>query len=159
MSRRREAEKRDIVPDIKYNSVLIAKLINKLMQRGKKSLAEKIVYSAFDLLEKKHNVQGHNAFERALENVRPYLIVKPIRIGGANYQVPVSVEESKAHMLALGWMIEASKKRPEKSMEEKLAHEFWDASNNHGISVKKKEDTHKMAEANRAFAHFNVRKN
>ncbi len=155
MSRRHSAEKREIVPDMKYNSSLLTRFINNVMREGKKSLAEKIVYSAFAKIEKKHKMSAIECFNNAMNNVKPYLEVTSVRVGGANYQVPSQVDERRGYALASRWIINAAKKRSEKSMIDKLTEELFDASNNRGVAVKKKDDTHKMAEANKAFSHFN----
>lgn len=154
MSRRHAAEKREIVPDVKYKSVMIARFINSLMKEGKKALAEKILYHAFNKIEKKHKLDPVEAFNNAMANVRPYLEVKSVRVGGANYQVPSPVSEVRSVALAIRWVIAAAMKRSEKTMIDRLAEEIFEASNSRGSSVKKREDTHKMAEANKAFAHF-----
>jgi small subunit ribosomal protein S7 len=157
MSRRHAAIKREILPDVKYGSLLIAKFINNIMEQGKKELAEKIVYKAFDLLRSKHRVDPFEAFNSALSNVRPHVEVTSVRVGGANYQVPSPVEDRRGYTLASRWLIDAAKKRSG-SMMVKLSEELFEASNNRGVAVKKKDDTHKMAEANKAFAHFGVKK-
>jgi len=157
MSRRHAAVKREILPDVKYGSLLISKFINNIMEQGKKELAEKIVYKAFDLLKSKHRVDPFEAFNTALTNVRPHVEVTSVRVGGANYQVPSPVEERRGYTLASRWIIDAAKKRSG-SMMIKLSEELFEASNNRGVAVKKKDDTHKMAEANKAFAHFGVKK-
>ncbi len=154
MSRRHSAVKRLVSPDAKYNSVLLAKFINNIMKEGKKSVAEKIVYGAFEKVEKKHRAEPFETFNAALNNVRPFLEVVSVRVGGANYQVPSPVDERRGYALACRWIIEYASKRSEKSMVDKVAEELFEASNNRGGSIKKKEDTHKMAEANRAFSHF-----
>ena len=157
MSRRHAAVKREILPDVKYGSLLISKFINNIMEQGKKELAEKIVYKAFDLLKSKHRVDPFEAFNTALTNVRPHVEVTSVRVGGANYQVPSPVEDRRSYTLASRWIIDAAKKRSG-SMMVKLSEELFEASNNRGVAVKKKDDTHKMAEANKAFAHFGVKK-
>jgi small subunit ribosomal protein S7 len=157
MSRRHSAVKREVLPDVKYGSVLIAKFINNIMNQGKKELAEKIVYKAFDLLKSKHRVDPFEAFNSAITNVRPHLEVTSVRVGGANYQVPSPVDDRRGHTLASRWIIDAAKKRSG-SMIIKLSEELFEASNNRGVAVKKREDTHKMAEANKAFAHFSPKK-
>lgn len=158
MSRRHAAEKRVILPDMKYNSPLLARFINNIMKEGKKALAEKIVYSAFDKIERKHRVNPFEAFNNAMNNVKPYLEVTSVRVGGANYQVPSPVDERRGYALASRWIINAASKRSEKMMIDKLAEELFEASNNRGVAIKKREDTHKMAEANKAFAHFSPKK-
>jgi len=157
MSRRHAATKRQVLPDVKYNSVLIAKFVNNIMTQGKKELAEKIVYKAFDAIKNKHRVDPLEAFNTALSNVRPHLEVTSVRVGGANYQVPSPVDDRRGYALASRWLIDAAKRRSG-SMITKLAEEIFEASNNRGVAIKKKEDTHKMAEANKAFAHFGVKK-
>jgi small subunit ribosomal protein S7 len=154
MSRRKSAEQRVVLPDPKYNNILVAKFINGLMQRGKKSVAEKIFYSALDSIESKTKKSGLEVFEKAVENVKPILEVRSRRVGGATYQVPIEVRLNRKQALALRWIIAFAKARPGKSMAEKLADELISASNKEGSSMKKREDTHKMAEANKAFAHF-----
>jgi small subunit ribosomal protein S7 len=157
MSRRHAAIKRQILPDVKYGSLFVAKFINNIMEQGKKELAEKIVYKAFDLLKSKHRVDPFEAFNTALTNVRPHLEVASVRVGGANYQVPKPVDDVRGFTLACRWLIDAAGKRSG-SMITKLSEELFEASNNRGVAVKKKDDTHKMAEANKAFAHFGVKK-
>ena len=154
MSRRKSAEQRTVLPDPKYKSVLVTKFINGLMQRGKKSVAEKIFYTALDSVESKTKKSSLEIFEKAIENVKPILEVRSRRVGGATYQIPVEVRFNRKQALALRWIIAFAKARPGKSMAEKLADELIAASNKEGSSMKKREDTHKMAEANKAFAHF-----
>lgn len=154
MSRRHAAEKRSVNPDTKYKSVLLSKFINKIMEDGKKALAEKIVYGAFERVEKKHSVEAFKTFNDCINNVKPYVEVKSVRVGGANYQVPSPVDERRGFALATRWVIDAAKKRSGRSMIEKLSEELFEAANNRGVAVKKREDTHKMADANKAFAHF-----
>lgn len=137
-----------------YSSLLVARLINVVMRRGKKSLAQRIVYSAFKIVEEKVKKDGFSVFQEAVNNVRPRLAVKPRRIGGATYQVPMEVKKDRSIFLALKWIVSNAKARKGKPMEEKLAQELIDAFNNTGASIKKKQDTHKMAEANKAFAHY-----
>ncbi len=158
MSRRHAAEKRVILPDMRYNSPLVARFINNVMKQGKKALAEKIVYSAFNKIEKKHRVNPLEAFNNALNNVKPYLEVTSVRVGGANYQVPSPVDERRGYALAIRWIIIAANKRSEKMIIDKLAEELFEASNNRGGANKMREDTHKMAESNKAFAHFSPKK-
>ncbi|WPY00447.1 30S ribosomal protein S7 [Candidatus Trichorickettsia mobilis] len=158
MSRRHAAEKRVILPDMKYNSVLLARFINNVMQEGKKALAEKIVYGALNRIEKKHRADPFETFNNAMHNVKPYLEVTSVRVGGANYQVPSPVDERRGYALACRWIIAASVKRSEKAMIDKLSEELFDAANHRGGAMKKREDTHKMAEANKAFSHFSSRK-
>ncbi len=154
MPRRGSPPRREIPPDIKYNSVLVSKLINKVMKNGKKSVAEWIVYSAFDIIREKTKRNPLEVFEQAVQNAAPVLEVRPRRVGGATYQVPIEVPEHRRISLALRWLVQYARQRQGKSMAEKLAAELIDAANNVGATIKKKEDTHKMAEANRAFAHF-----
>jgi len=154
MSRRRAAEKRIVIPDHKFKDVVLTKFMNRIMIDGKKSASEKIVYGAFDILSKKTDKSPIDFFHEALNNVKPSLEVRSRRVGGATYQVPVEVRNERAQALAIRWIVDSSRKRNEKSMVERLAQEFVDANESKGASVKKKEDTHKMAEANRAFAHY-----
>ena len=154
MPRRREVPERPIIPDPKYSSKLVAKFINSVMHDGKKSLAESILYDAFDIIEEKTKNSPLKLFENAVENVRPLIEVKSRRVGGSTYQVPTEIRPSRRTALGIRWIISYARQRPEKSMANKLASELMDAANNRGASVKKKEDTHKMAEANKAFAHF-----
>ena len=154
MPRRREVAERPIIPDSKYNSKLVAKFINSVMHDGKKSLAESILYDAFDIIEEKTKNSPLILFENAVENVRPLIEVKSRRVGGSTYQVPTEIRPSRRTALGIRWIISYARQRPEKSMASKLAAELMDAANNRGATVKKKEDTHKMAEANKAFAHF-----
>jgi len=155
MARRRHAEQRDILPDPRYNSVLVTRFVNCVMRRGKKSTAERAFYGALDLIgQRVKDAEPLEVFLRAVENVKPVLEVKSRRVGGANYQVPVEVRPERRASLAIRWMIQSAKSRSEKTMRERLASELIDAFNNTGIAVKKKEDTHRMAEANRAFAHY-----
>jgi small subunit ribosomal protein S7 len=146
--------KREITPDPVFNSVAAAKFINQVMRRGEKTVAQKIVYGSFDIIKEKTKREPLEIFDSALNNVKPLLEVKPKRIGGATYQVPRQVPEGRAETLAMRWIIKAAKFKKGKSMKEKLAGELIEAANNTGAAVKKKEDTHRMAEANRAFAHF-----
>ncbi len=154
MPRRRVAEKREILPDPKYNSKVLSKFINAIMQDGKKSIAERICYGAFDILKDKTGEDPLKVFKAALENVKPVVEVRPRRVGGATYQVPVEVRANRRLALAFRWIRDNARKRPERTMTQRLAGELLDAYNNTGASVKKREDTHKMAEANRAFAHY-----
>ncbi|MFK7974125.1 MAG: 30S ribosomal protein S7 [Rickettsiaceae bacterium] len=154
MSRRHAAEKRLVKPDSKYKSVLLSKFINNVMQSGKKALAERLVYGAFGKVEKKHAADPFQTFNDCINNVKPYVEVKSVRVGGANYQVPSPVDERRGYALAMRWVIDAAQKRSGRSMIEKLAEEFFDAANNRGVAIKKRDDTHKMAEANKAFSHF-----
>ncbi len=153
MPRRKKVVKREITPDSKYKNEFVAKLINCIMYEGRKSTAESIVYDAFQMMEK----QGKEplaAFKNAVDNVKPLLELKTRRIGGANYQIPVEVNPDRSTSLAVRWIIEAARARKEKSMQERLANEIMSAINNQGGAIKKKDDTHKMAEANKAFAHY-----
>ena len=152
--RRGNVPKREILPDPVYNSVLVTKLINSVMLDGKKGVAQKIVYGAFDRMEKKANKPAIEVFETAMNNIMPVLEVKAKRIGGATYQVPLEVKPERRQALALRWITNFSRARGEKTQEERLANELMDAANNTGASVKRKEDMHKMAEANKAFAHY-----
>ena len=154
MSRRRVAAKRIILPDPKYSDQTVAKFINVVMRRGKKSIAEKIVYGALDQMAVKGQSEPLEAFKQALENVRPKVEVKSRRVGGATYQVPVEVRADRRTALAMRWLVDAARKRGEKSLGLRLAGEIMDALENRGSAVKKREETHRMAEANRAFAHY-----
>jgi small subunit ribosomal protein S7 len=152
--RRRQAPKRYVLPDPVYNSMVVTKFINGLMRRGKRSIAEKIFYTSMDIIEKKTGNKGHDVFKKALDNVKPVLEVRSRRVGGATYQVPVEIRSERRQALAIRWIIGFTKARSEKTMAERLAAELTAAFNNDGSSIKKKEDTHRMAEANKAFAHF-----
>ena len=152
--RKRRAVKRDVLPDPIYNSKLVTKLINTIMIDGKKGTAQTILYEAFDLVKEKTNQDPNEVFEKAMENIKPALEVKSRRVGGANYQVPVEVRPDRARALALRWLVQYAKSRGGHSMAENLANEIIDASNGVGAAVKKREDTHRMAEANKAFAHY-----
>jgi small subunit ribosomal protein S7 len=154
MPRRREVLKRTILPDPKFGSEMLAKFVNIVMERGKKSVAEKIVYGALDHIAERTKSDPMERLEQALENVRPVVEVKSRRVGGATYQVPVEVRAVRRTSLAMRWLIDASCKRNEKSMARRLAGELMDAADNRGAAVKKREDTHRMAEANKAFAHY-----
>jgi small subunit ribosomal protein S7 len=154
MPRRREVKKREILSDPKYHEALIAKFMNGIMRRGKKSLAESIFYHALDLIKDRTHQDPIKTFSQAMDNVKPLIEVRPRRVGGATYQVPVEVRPSRKIALSIRWIIGYAKQRSEKTMEEKLAGELIDAANNRGAAIKKKEDTHKMAEANKAFAHY-----
>src|SRR4030042_3515674 len=154
MPRRRVADKRDILPDPKFNSKIVSKFVNALMESGKKSTAERNCYGAFDILQQKTGNDPLKVFKTALENAKPVLEVKPRRVGGATYQVPVEIRPHRRNALAFRWLINYSRARSEKTMPEKLAGELLDAFNNTGSSIKKKEDTHKMAEANKRFAPY-----
>lgn len=152
--RKKQAPKRDVLADPIYNSKVVTKLINHIMQDGKKGTAQKIIYEAFDIIKEKTNEEPMKVFEKAMANIKPVLEVKSRRVGGANYQVPVEVKPARAQALAFRWLAQYARLRPGHSMAENLANEIIDASNGIGASVKKKEDTHKMAEANKAFAHY-----
>lgn len=154
MSRRRVATKREIIPDPRYGSIMLTKFMNMIMESGKKSVAEGIVYGALDVIEKKGNGEPLDVLSKALENVQPRVEVKSRRVGGATYQVPVEVRPSRRMALAMRWLIDASRKRNERSMSSKLAGELMDAFENRGSAAKKREDTHRMAEANKAFSHY-----
>jgi small subunit ribosomal protein S7 len=154
MPRRRVAEKREVLPDPKYNSKVVSKFMSAIMQDGKKSTAEGICYGAFDVIREKTGNDPLKVFKTALENVKPQVEVKARRVGGATYQVPVEIRPQRRMALASRWLINYSRGRSEKTMRERLAGELLDAFNNTGSSIKKKEDTHKMAEANKAFAHY-----
>ena len=154
MPRRREIPKREVLPDPKYTSQDVSKFINVLMTGGKKSVAERIIYGALDQLRKKSNREPLEVFTQALNNVKPMVEVKSRRVGGATYQVPVEVRSARRQTLAMRWVIEAAQARSEKSMAQRLAAELLDASENRGSAVRKREDTHRMAEANKAFAHY-----
>ena len=154
MSRRRAAEKRIVIPDHKFKDVVLTKFMNRIMIDGKKSISEKIVYGAFDLVSKKTDKEPIDFFHEALNNVKPSLEVRSRRVGGATYQVPVEVKAKRAQALALRWIMDATRKRKNKTMADKLYAEILDASQNKGSAIKKREDTHKMAESNKAFAHF-----
>ena len=154
MSRRKSSVKRTILPDARYDSQTVSKFINVLMYQGRKSTAERIFYDAMDLVENRTSQPGVNVFKQALTNLKPVVEVKSRRVGGATYQVPVEVRQDRRVALAMRWLIDYSRNRGEKTMREKLAGEIIDAANNRGNAVKKREDTHKMAEANKAFAHY-----
>ena len=154
MSRRHAAEKREVLPDPKFGDLVVTKFINSLMIHGKKSIAERILYSAFDRMQDKAKADPLNMFHEALGNVRPALEVRSRRVGGATYQVPVEVRSTRAQALAIRWLIDMARKRNENTMEERLSGELMDAANNRGAAVKKREDTHRMAEANKAFSHY-----
>ena len=154
MSRRHAAEKRVILPDAKYGDLVLAKFINCLMYNGKKSVAEQTVYSALDDIARRSGQDAVKVFREALDNVKPSVEVRSRRVGGATYQVPIEVRPVRRQALAIRWLIEIARKRPEHTMKERLSHELLDAANNRGTAVKKREDTHRMAEANKAFAHY-----
>ena len=154
MPRRAAAVRREVTPDAKYNNRLVTQLINKVLLDGKKSLAEDIVYGAFDLVEQKTKQEALTVFKKAMDNIRPTLEVKPKRVGGATYQVPMEVNSRRANQLAIRWIVDFSRKRREHTMKERLAAELMDASEGTGASVKRREDLYKMAESNRAFSHY-----
>lgn len=154
MSRRHAAEKRQVLPDPKYGDLVITKFVNSLMFHGKKSIGENIVYSALEEIENKAKTDPVKLFHEALDNVKPSVEVRSRRVGGATYQVPVEVRAERAQALAIRWLISNARKRSERTMKERLSGELLDAANNRGNSVKKREDTHKMAEANKAFSHY-----
>jgi len=154
MSRRREIPKRDVLPDPKYGDKIVSKFVCRLMLDGKKSAAEKILYSAFDIVEERAKEEPLQIFKKAIENVRPAVEVKSRRVGGATYQVPVEVRPSRRSALGMKWLVGFARDRSEKTMRERLAGELLDAANGRGGAFKKKEDTHRMAEANKAFAHY-----
>ena len=154
MSRRRVAEKTTILPDPKYGDMVLAKFINIIMRSGKKSIAEKIVYGALNKINDKGSTEPLEIFNKALENIKPVVEVKSRRVGGATYQIPVEVKTARSMTLAMRWIVDAAKNRNEKDMGSRLAGELLDASENRGTAIKKREDTHRMAEANKAFSHF-----
>ncbi|MGD0274909.1 MAG: 30S ribosomal protein S7 [Syntrophales bacterium] len=154
MPRRREVAKREILPDPKFQNKLVAKFINSLMKRGKKSVAESILYGAFDIIEKRIKESPVEVFEKAVNNVKPIIEVKSRRVGGSTYQVPTEVPTTRRLALGIRWLILHATERTEKTMREKLAGELIDAANNRGAAIKKRESVHKMAEANKAFAHY-----
>jgi small subunit ribosomal protein S7 len=154
MSRRNRPEKREVIPDPRYHNELVSRLVNKLMYSGKKATAERIVYGAMDNLETRAKKPALEVLEQAIRNATPIIEVRPRRVGGATYQVPMEIREDRRLALALRWLLQSARKRPGKSMIDKLSGELMDAFQNQGNTVKKKEDTHKMADANRAFAHY-----
>jgi len=154
MSRRHRAEKREVLPDPKFGDRVLSKFMNSLMYQGKKSVAEGVVYSALETIEKKTSQDPIKVFREALDNVRPAIEVRSRRVGGATYQVPVEVRHERSQALAIRWLIGAARARSEYTMIERLSNELLDAANNRGSAVKKREDTHRMAEANRAFSHY-----
>ena len=154
MPRRREVTKREIIPDPKYNNKMVAQFVNNLLKQGKKSTAESILYGAFDIIEKRVKEPPVDVFEKALSNVKPVIEVKSRRVGGSTYQVPVEVRPSRRQTLGIRWLVEFARKRSGHTMSERLAGEIMEAANNTGSAVKRREDTHRMAEANRAFAHY-----
>ena len=154
MSRRHSAEKREIIPDPKFHDIVVTKFMNSIMYEGKKSVAEQIVYGAFEIIEGKMKADPLPVFKTALDNVAPAIEVRSRRVGGATYQVPVEVRHERRQALAIRWLITAARGRNDKTMVERLSAELMDAANNRGNAVKKREDTHRMAEANRAFSHY-----
>jgi small subunit ribosomal protein S7 len=154
VARRRRAPKRKIAPDYKYHSILVSKVINNLMKDGKKTVAEKIFYGSIDLITERSGTDGIEVFNKAINNIKPMVEVRPRRVGGATYQVPVEVRPDRRVSLAIKWLIQAARKRGEYTMKDRLSNEIIAASRKEGAAYKKKEDTHKMAEANKAFAHF-----
>jgi small subunit ribosomal protein S7 len=156
MPRRYRPEKRDVEPDLRHNSINVSMFVNRLMRDGKKSVALRVLYKSFDLIEERAKRPSIDVFEQALNNVRPQVEVRPRRVGGATYQVPIPVDHSRQDTLAMRWLLNAARNRNGRSMAEKLASEFMDAANNQGTAVKRRDDAHRMAEANRAFSHFRV---
>lgn len=154
MPRRGRYEKHELLPDARYNSLVVARFINKMMERGKKGLAERIMYDTIEELERRAKRPGIEVFDQAMRNATPVIEVKPRRVGGATYQVPVEIKGDRRQSLAMRWIIGAARKRTGKSMSDRLAAELMDAANNVGTTIKRREDTHKMAEANRAFSHY-----
>jgi small subunit ribosomal protein S7 len=154
MSRKRKAPKKVLVVDSKYKSAIVPKLINSIMYDGKKTIAEKIVYDAIEKIKSKSKDEPISVFNEAINNIRPTIEVKSRRVGGATYQIPIEVKAKRSQTLALRWLIEASRKRKDKKMSDKIFNEIYDAYQNKGSAIKKKDDTHKMAESNKAFAHF-----
>jgi len=154
MSRRHSAEKREVLPDAKYGDIVLTKFMNSLMYDGKKSAAEQIVYGALEVIEKKTKNDALKVFRDALDNVKPAIEVRSRRVGGATYQVPVEVRPDRRQALAIRWIIDMARSRSEKTMQDRLSAELMDAANNRGAAVKKREDTHRMAEANKAFSHY-----
>jgi small subunit ribosomal protein S7 len=154
--RRSKPEKREILPDVRYNSVDVQAFINSVMKNGKKSLATRLVYDAFEIMEKRANRNGLEVFDQAMKNVSPVMEVKPRRVGGATYQIPMEVPPDRRFTLATRWLLSAARSRSGKSFSENLAAELIDAANNTGSAIRKREETHKMAEANRAFSHYRV---
>ncbi len=156
MSRRIRPEKREIQPDLRYDSLHVSMFVNRLMYDGKKSVAQGLIYDSFDMIEERVGRPGLDVFEQALQNVMPQIEVRPRRVGGATYQVPIPVEPYRQVSLAMRWLLTAARNRGGQTMADKLANEFIDAANNQGSAVKKRDDTHRMAEANRAFSHFRI---
>jgi len=156
MSRRNKPDRREIIPDVRYGNVQVSNFINYVMRSGKKSLATRMVYDAFDMVEERTKRSGLEIFEQAMKNVAPVMEVKPRRVGGATYQIPMEVPTFRRFALASRWILQAARSRSGKSFPEKLAAELLDASNNTGTAIRKREESHKMAEANRAFSHYRV---
>ncbi len=154
MPRRRAAEKRDVLPDAKYGDVVLAKFMNCLMLQGKKSVAERIVYGALETIDRRGGQDGVRVFHEALDNVKPMVEVRSRRVGGATYQVPIEVRQTRRQALAIRWIIDSARKRSEFTMADRLSNELQDAANGRGAAVKKREDIHRMAEANKAFSHY-----
>jgi small subunit ribosomal protein S7 len=154
MPRRYRPEKRTVEPDLRYNNMHVSMFVNRLMRDGKKSTAQHVLYDSFDLIEQRMNRPPIEVFEEALDNVKPQVEVKPRRVGGATYQVPIPVDARRQVVLAMRWILQAARNRGGRSMAEKLAAEFMDAAGNQGTAIKRRDDTHRMAEANRAFSHF-----
>jgi small subunit ribosomal protein S7 len=154
MPRKGPAPRRDILPDPKYRDLVVTKFVNMMMDGGKKGTAERILYGALDILGKRTGEESLETFRRALDNVKPIVEVRSRRVGGATYQVPIEVRTNRRNSLAMRWLVQSARSRPEKNMREKLAGELFEASQNRGGAVKKREDTHRMAEANKAFAHY-----
>lgn len=154
MPRRAKIERRKVGPDPRYGSEVVSRFINRIMERGKKGVAERIVYDAFAIMEERTGRDPLELFQQAILNAKPVIEVKPRRVGGATYQVPVQVEENRRESLAMRWLLQAARARPGKTMSEKLANELIDAFNNTGAAIKRREDTHRMADANKAFAHY-----
>ncbi|MBW7959583.1 MAG: 30S ribosomal protein S7 [Anaerolineae bacterium] len=156
MSRRFRPEKREIQPDLRYDNLHVSMFVNRLMYDGKKSVAQSLIYDSFDMIEERAGRPGVEVFEQALQNVMPQIEVRPRRVGGATYQVPIPVEPYRQVSLAMRWLLSAARNRGGQTMADKLASEFMDAANNQGAAVKRRDDTHRMAEANRAFSHFRI---
>jgi small subunit ribosomal protein S7 len=154
MPRRYRPEKRTVEPDLRYNNMHVSMFVNRLMRAGKKSTAQRVLYDSFDLIEERLSRPPIEVFEEALDNVKPQVEVKPRRVGGATYQVPIPVDARRQIVLAMRWILQAARNRSGRSMAEKLASELMDAANNQGTAIKRRDDTHRMAEANRAFSHF-----
>ena len=156
MSRRFRPEKREIQPDLRYDNLHVSMFVNRLMYDGKKSVAQSLIYDSFDMIEERAGRPGVEVIEQALQNVMPQIEVRPRRVGGATYQVPIPVEPYRQVSLAMRWLLSAARNRGGQTMADKLASEFMDAANNQGAAVKRRDDTHRMAEANRAFSHFRI---